>query len=142
MNPHPIGRVRQETAPDPRRWWALAVCLAAALVSWAPAATASTHLDLDARSNASCLTAPGDNFFTDRFGATPAGTLFVGSVVTGEILRFPHGSTTAETFVPAGVNSGTVGVFADMVRGVLWACAVDLTFQRPTALRAFDLRTG
>ena len=25
---------------------------------------------------------------------------------------------------------------------MLWACAVDLTFQNPTALRAFDLRTG
>jgi hypothetical protein len=35
-----------------------------------------------------------------------------------------------------------VGVFADMVRGVLWASAVDLSFQKPTALRAFDLRTG
>src|SRR5262249_61654432 len=113
MNPHPIGRVRQETAPDPRRWWALAVCLAAALVSWAPAATASTHLDLDARSEASSLTVPGDNFFPESIAATPAGTLFVGSVVTGEILRFPHGSTTAETSVPAGGNSGTVGRVAD-----------------------------
>src|SRR5262249_2028359 len=96
----------------------------------------------DARSEASSLIVPGDNFFPESIAATPAGTLFVGSVVTGEILRFPHGSTTAETFVPAGVNSGTVGVFADMVRGVLWACGVDLTCQRPTALRAFDLRTG
>ena len=50
--------------------------------------------------------------------------------------------TTAETLVPAGVNAGTVGVFAATRRGVLWACAVDLTFQNPTALRAFDLRTG
>ena len=33
--------------------------------------------------------------------ATPAGSLFVGSVVTGEILRFRPGSTSAETFVPA-----------------------------------------
>jgi hypothetical protein len=142
----------KEATPDPPRWWALsrrrptlalgALCLAIALVAWAPAATASTHLDLDSQSKPASLTVPGDNFFPESIAATPAGTLFVGSVVTGEILRFRPGSTTAETFVPAGVNAGTVGVFVDMVRGVLWSCAVDLTFQTPTALRAFDLRTG
>lgn len=118
----------------------VALFLAVALVSWAPAATASTHPDLDARP--SSLTVPGDNFFPESIAATPAGTLFVGSVVTGEILRFRTGSTTAETFVPAGVNAGTAGVLVDARRGVLWACAVDLNFQTPTALRAFDLRTG
>jgi hypothetical protein len=117
-----------------------ALGLAVALVSWAPAATASTRLA--ARSDVSSLTVPGDNFFPESIAATPAGTLFVSSVVTGEILRFRPGSTTAQTFVPAGVNTGTAGLFADMRRGVLWACAVDLHFQTPTALRAFDLRTG
>jgi sugar lactone lactonase YvrE len=120
----------------------LTLCLAIALASWAPAASASTHLGLDARSNVSSLTVPGDSFFPESIAATPDGTLFVGSVVTGEILRYRPGSTTAETLVAAGVNAGTVGVFADTRRGVLWACAVDLTFQTPTALRAFDLRTG
>ena len=120
----------------------LTLCLAIALVPSAPAATAANRLDLDARSNVSSLTVPGDNFFPESIAATPAGALFVGSVVTGEILRFRPGSATAETLVPAGVNAGTVGVFADTRRGVLWACAVDLTFQTPTALRAFDLRTG
>ena len=119
----------------------VALFLAVALVSSAPAATASIQLDLDAR-DASSLTVPGDNFFPESIAAAPAGTLFVGSVVTGEILRFRPGSTNAETFVPAGVNTGTAGVLVDMVRGVLWACAVDLTFQTPTALRAFDLRSG
>jgi hypothetical protein len=141
----------KETASDSRRRSALStrhsalafitLFLAVALVSSAPVATASTHLNLDAR-DASSLTVPGDNFFPESIAATPAGTLFVGSVVTGEILRFGPGSTNAETFVPAGVNTGTAGLFVDMVRGVLWACAVDLTFQTPTALRAFDLRTG
>jgi hypothetical protein len=90
----------------------------------------------------SSLTVPGDSFFPESIAATPDGTLFVGSVVTGEILRYRPGSTTAETLVAAGVNAGTAGVFADTRRGVLWACAVDLTFQTPTALRALDLRTG
>jgi len=142
----------KETARDPCRWWALRVkrpalafvvlCLTVSVVSWARAATVSTHFDLDARSDTSSLTVPGDNFFPESITATPAGALFVGSLVSGEILRFRPGSTTAETFVPAGVNAGTTGVFVDLVRGVLWACAVDLTFQTPTALRAFDLRTA
>jgi hypothetical protein len=119
----------------------VALWLAVALVPEASAA-AETHLDLDGRSNASSLTVPGDNFFPESIAATPTGTLFVSSVVTGEILRFRPSSPTAETFVPAGVNTGTAGVFVDMRRSVLWACAVDLTFQTPTALRAFDLRTG
>jgi hypothetical protein len=62
--------------------------------------------------------------------------------VTGEIVRFPAGSAQAETFVPAGFNLGTAGVLVDPARGVLWACAIDLTFSTPTELRAFDLHTG
>lgn len=120
----------------------LALCLAVALVSWAPSASASMHVSVDARSEASSLTVPGDTFFPESIAATPAGTLFAGSLVTGEILRLRPGSTNAETFVAAGVNTGTTGMFVDIGRGVLWACAVDLTFDEPTALRAFDLRTG
>ena len=40
------------------------------------------------------------------------------------------------------VNVGTAGVMADPERNVLWACAVDLSFQTASELRAFDLRTG
>ena len=62
--------------------------------------------------------------------------------MTGEIVRFPPGSSKPTTFVAAGVNVGTAGVMVDAKRNVLWACAVDLSFQTPSALRAFDLRTG
>jgi hypothetical protein len=65
----------------------VALCLAVRLVSWAPAATASTHVDLVARSNASTRTVPGDNFFPESMAAIPDGTLFVSSIVTGAILR-------------------------------------------------------
>ena len=40
------------------------------------------------------------------------------------------------------VNVGTAGVMVDPRRNVLWACAVDLSFQTASQLRAFDLRTG
>jgi sugar lactone lactonase YvrE len=115
--------------------------LAVALVSTAPSVL-TTPVEARAASNPSSLIVPGDTFFPESIAATPDGSLFVSSVVTGEILRFPAGSATAETFVAAGVNTGTAGVLVDVRRGVLWACAVHLTFQTSTALRAFDLRSG
>lgn len=88
------------------------------------------------------LTVPGTNFFPESITASAAGTLYVASITTGEIVRFPTWSATAEVFVPAGVNIGTAGVAFDDERHVLWACAVDLTFATPTALRAFDPASG
>ena len=93
-------------------------------------------------SSPSELTLPGDAFFPESITAAPNGALFVSSLVTGEIVRIAPGSDMVETFVPAGVNVGTAGVMADPDRNVLWACAVDLSFQVPSELRAFDLRTG
>jgi len=72
----------------------------------------------------------------------PSGALFVSSLVTGEIVRFAPGASTSTSFVALGVNVGTAGVMVDADRNVLWACAVDLSFQTPSQLRAFDLRTG
>jgi hypothetical protein len=44
----------------------VALYLAVALVSWAPATSASTHLGPDDRSDVSSLTVPGDNFLAVR----------------------------------------------------------------------------
>ena len=88
------------------------------------------------------LTVPGDTFHPESITAAPNGDLYVASIVTGEIVRFPARTRVAETFVPAGVNLGTAGILVDPLRRVLWACAIDLSFQTPTELRAFDLATG
>jgi sugar lactone lactonase YvrE len=88
------------------------------------------------------LSLPGEAFFPESVTAAPSGELFVSSLVTGEILRFSPGSTEPETFVPDDVNVGTAGIMVDADRNVLWACAVDLSAQTPSELRAFDLRTG
>lgn len=85
---------------------------------------------------------PDPMFFPESVTATPDGALFVSSIVTGKIARFAPGSSWPKTFVAAGVNVGTAGVMADPERNVLWACAVDLSFETPSELRAFDLRTG
>jgi sugar lactone lactonase YvrE len=88
------------------------------------------------------LTLPGPAFYPESITAAPNGALFVSSLGTGEIVRFAPGSSRARTFVSADVNVNTAGVMVDPRRNVLWACAVDLTFETPSALRAFDLRTG
>jgi sugar lactone lactonase YvrE len=88
------------------------------------------------------LSLPGPAFFPESISAAPNGALFVSSLVTGEIVRFAPGASTSTTFVAPGVNVGTAGVMVDADRNLLWACAVDLSFQTPSQLRAFDLRTG
>jgi sugar lactone lactonase YvrE len=88
------------------------------------------------------LLLPGKTFFPESITAGPDGALFVSSIVTGEIVRFAPGSSRPQAFVADDVNVGTAGVMADPDRGVLWACAIDLSFHTPSYLRAFDLGTG
>src|SRR4051794_40605618 len=111
------------------------VLLAAGLViaTGTPAARASSP---------SVLSLPGLAFFPESITAAPGGALFVSSLVTGEIVRFAPGSSEPKTFVADDVNVGTAGVMVDPKRNVLWACAVDLSSQTESQLRAFDLQTG
>jgi sugar lactone lactonase YvrE len=88
------------------------------------------------------LSLPGEAFYPESITLAPGGSLFVSSLVTGEIVRFSPGASEPTTFVADDVNVGTAGVMADPDRHVLWACAVDLSFQTASELRAFDLRTG
>ena len=141
----------KETASDSRRRSALstrhsalafvALFLAVALVSSAPAATASPHLQARRpgcvkpdRSRSQFL--PGEHRrHTGRHA------------VCGKRRHRRDPAVWARLDERRDVCTGRRqyrdrGVLVDMIRGVLWACAVDLTFQTPTALRAFDLRTG
>jgi sugar lactone lactonase YvrE len=99
--------------------------------------------ELEARlSQPDTVILPGDDFFPESLTSSLLGTLYVASITTGEIVRVPPLTRTAQPFVAAGVNHGTAGVAFDDLRQVLWACAVDLTFSTPTALRAFSARDG
>jgi hypothetical protein len=115
---------------------------AAALTPSSAVAHPATDPAATAADAPSTLIVPGDNYYPESIAAAANGDLYTGSIVTGEIVRFEPQVWTAETFVPAGVNIGTAGVLVDNVRKVLWTCAVDLSFQTPTFLRAFDLATG
>lgn len=88
------------------------------------------------------ITLPGNNYFPESITSSLLGTLYVASITTGEIVRIPALTRTPQPFVAPGVNVGTAGVAFDDLRQVLWACAVDLTFATPTALRAFSAVDG
>jgi sugar lactone lactonase YvrE len=67
---------------------------------------------------------PGDDFYPEGIAAAADGTLYVGSINTGEIVRVPANSTTAEDFVADGAvaERGAVGMTVDDERGLLWFC--------------------
>jgi sugar lactone lactonase YvrE len=111
------------------------------LVVLAAGLVAATGPALAGASSQTELELPGPAFFPESITAAPNGALFVSSLTTGDIVRFAPGSSTPTTFV-TGVNVGTAGVMADPDRNILWACAVDLSFETASELRAFDLRTG
>ena len=81
---------------------------------------------------------PGDAYHPESLSADADGTLYVGSLVTGQVVAFADGET--EGTVVVGESSGVTGVAGVTVRGdELWLCSIDTTFQRPTEVRSFSL---
>ncbi len=81
---------------------------------------------------------PGDAFYPESLSAAADGTLYVGSLGTGQVVAFRDGAAEPETIV--GPGSGVTAVAGVLVRGdELWLCSVDTTFQRPNELRSFTL---
>lgn len=84
------------------------------------------------------LVLPGDTYFPESLFADADGTLYVGSLVTGQVVAFADGKTAATVVVDA--SSGVTGVAGVTIRGdELWLCSIDTTFQRPTEVRSFTL---
>jgi sugar lactone lactonase YvrE len=84
------------------------------------------------------LVLPGDMFYPESLIADDDGTLYVGSLVTGQVVAFADGET--EPTVVIGASSGVVGVTGVTIRGdELWLCSMDATFQRATEVRSFTL---
>ncbi|HWO10531.1 MAG TPA: hypothetical protein VNN80_13660, partial [Polyangiaceae bacterium] len=88
----------------------------------------------------------GDDFFPEGIAAAADGTLYVGSVALGTVVRIPAGSTTpdADPFVEAGVaERGVVGLTVDEARDTLWFCDSGPTAPVPGgAIVGVDLATG
>jgi sugar lactone lactonase YvrE len=84
------------------------------------------------------LVLPGDMYYPESLIADDDGTLYVGSLVTGQVVAFADGET--EHAVVVGPSSGVVGVAGVTIHdGELWLCSMDATFQRATEVRNFTL---
>jgi sugar lactone lactonase YvrE len=92
---------------------------------------------------------PGDRYFPEGVAAAPDGTLYVGSMELGCIMRAAPGADQFEPFIPSGANGlvSVLGLYVDEVRSLLWACSADadngkLAGSAPVALKSFDLASG
>jgi sugar lactone lactonase YvrE len=91
---------------------------------------------------------PGKAFYPEGVTALADGTLFVGSVSEGTIVRVPPGAREPEAkpFAAPPDNGllNTVGMLADEKSGTLWVCSSDFnqTGAEQPGVRAFDLATG
>jgi hypothetical protein len=66
---------------------------------------------------------PGADFYPEGIASAADGTLYVGSLNLGIVLKVPADSTTASPFVAAGVaQRGVVGLTVDENRDLLWFC--------------------
>ena len=100
----------------------------------------------------SSIALPGKRAFPESITSTRNGTLFVGRLGEGGIVRVDPRTGAATLFVAPGAagSRSITGVFADEASGILWACSNDLSAlggtstggDRGAALKAFDLRTG
>ncbi len=107
---------------------------------------------LTAAAGPSSIALPGERAFPESITSARDGTLFIGRLGEGGIVRANPRTGAAALFVAPGAagSRSITGVFADEASGTLWACSNDLSAlggpsegrDRGAALKAFDLRTG
>jgi sugar lactone lactonase YvrE len=112
-------------------------CRTAALIAIA-AATSTAQ-------NVTEITLPGTRVFPESITSTADGTLIIGSLGHGNILRIAPGKTTAEEWIKAGSGglNNVLGVYADERGKLLWVCSNNLENKgEATSVKTFDLKTG
>jgi sugar lactone lactonase YvrE len=95
--------------------------------------------------NVTEITLPGTRVFPESITSTPDGTLIVGSLGHGNVMRIAPGKTDAQEWIKAGTQglNSVLGVFADEKNKLLWVCSNKLgPTGDPTAVKTFDLKTG
>ena len=91
------------------------------------------------------ITLPGARVFPESITSTADGTLIVGSLGHGNVLRIAPGKTTAEEWIKPGAGglNGVLGVYADEKGKLLWVCSNNLENKgEATSVKTFDLKTG
>src|SRR5580693_6247735 len=101
---------------------------------------------------AQSIALPGPRAFPESLTSTADGTLFIGRLGDGGIVRANSRSGDVAMFVPPGASEtrSILGVFADERANTLWACSNDLSplggpsssGDTGSALKGFALRTG
>src|SRR6266436_8854004 len=100
----------------------------------------------------SSIALPGARAFPESITSARDGTLFIGRLGDGGIIRANPRTGKASLFVAPGASGSRsiAGVFADETSKTLWACSNDLIAlggaanggDHGSALKGFDLRTG
>jgi sugar lactone lactonase YvrE len=91
------------------------------------------------------ITLPGTLVYPESITSTADGTLIVGSLGHGNVMRIAPGKSTAEEWIKAGTGglNQVLGVFADEKGKNLWVCSNNLEQKgEATSVKAFDLKTG
>ena len=91
------------------------------------------------------ITLPGTLVYPESITSTADGTLIVGSLGHGNVMRIAPGKATAEEWIAAGTGglNQVLGVFADERGKTLWVCSNNLEQKgEATSVKAFDLKSG
>jgi sugar lactone lactonase YvrE len=91
------------------------------------------------------ITLPGTRVFPESITSLPDGTLIVGSLGHGNVMRIAPGSAMAEEWIRPGTGglNQVLGVYADEKNKLLWVCSNNLDNKgEKTAAMAFDLKSG
>ena len=91
------------------------------------------------------ITLPGTRIFPESITSTADGTLIVGSLGHGNVLRIAPGTAQVGEWIKPGTGglNQILGVYADQKDKTLWVCSNNLQNKgEATAAMAFDLKTG
>jgi sugar lactone lactonase YvrE len=91
------------------------------------------------------ITLPATRIFPESITSTKDGTLIVGSLGHGNVLRIAPGKTEAEEWIKPGTGglNSILGVLADEKDNLLWVCSNKFEATgEATAVKTFDLKTG
>jgi sugar lactone lactonase YvrE len=91
------------------------------------------------------ITLPGTLVYPESITSTSDGTLIVGSLGHGNVMRIAPGKTEATEWIKPGTGglNNVLGVFADEKNKSLWVCSNNLDNKgEATAVMSFDLKTG
>jgi sugar lactone lactonase YvrE len=105
----------------------------------------ATALTLMAASAITEITLPGTLVYPESITSTSDGTLIVGSLGHGNVMRIAPGKTMAEEWIKPGTGglNQVLGVFADEKGKTLWVCSNNLEQKgEATSVKAFDLKSG